>query len=79
MSNTEISSSSITKIAKELAAVEKRGGPVPAKFDFSVRVVCALCLEDISPPKKSLRCSRCKAVIYCSADVRFPSENTPSI
>lgn len=69
MSNREISLNSITKVAKELTAIEKRGGSIPSKFDFSVQAVCASCLKDIMPPKKSLRCSRCKAVIYCSSEV----------
>lgn len=61
---------SLTEAAKELTAAEKRGGPIPAKFDFSVQQVCASCMRNVRPPKKSLRCSACKAVIYCSSEVQ---------
>lgn len=70
MSNQEISSRSITKVAQELTAIEKRGGPIPAKFDFSVHAVCASCMKNIVPPKKVLRCSGCKAALYCSSEAR---------
>lgn len=59
-----------TKDAKELLRAEQSGKPIPAgKFDFGVDAVCAGCREFIRPPKKILRCSACKAVIYCSGQV----------
>lgn len=68
--NSESYFGSLTTAAKELTALEKRGGPIPAKFDFAVEEVCARCMQDIKFPKKIFRCATCKAVIYCSAEVR---------
>ncbi|KAF8887265.1 hypothetical protein CPB84DRAFT_1684728 [Gymnopilus junonius] len=66
--NSEVYFGSLTQAAKDLSAAENRGGPIPAKFDFSVQEVCAACKQNITPPKKILRCAACKAVIYCSKE-----------
>lgn len=63
----------LTKAAKDLAAAEKRGGPIPAKFDFGVQVACAGCKQNILEPKKPLRCTACKSVMYCSKEVCLSS------
>ncbi|KAJ3887176.1 hypothetical protein GG344DRAFT_56148 [Lentinula edodes] len=42
---------------------------MPASFDFANSQICAWCKQSIEPPKKPLRCSACKAPIYCSAKV----------
>ena len=66
----------ITKFAKELTDAEKRGGPLPDMFKrLKTQDACATCLQNILPPKKALRCSACKAVIYCSAAVSPPVFN----
>ncbi|KAK7472199.1 hypothetical protein VKT23_000321 [Stygiomarasmius scandens] len=52
---------------KDLAACEKRGH-VPAHYDFGVKEACAACQQHIEPPKKPLRCSACKSVLYCSKE-----------
>lgn len=69
--NSESYFASLTRAAKELTALEKSGAPIPAKFDFGVQEVCAACMQNIKPPKKALRCSACKAVIFCNAEVRL--------
>lgn len=61
---------SLTEAARELTAAEQHGGPIPARFDFSVQEACASCMQNIKPPKKLLRCSACRAVLYCSSEVR---------
>ncbi|RDB24278.1 Zinc finger MYND domain-containing protein 15 [Hypsizygus marmoreus] len=77
--SSEVYFGSLTKAAKELAAADKRGGPLPARFDFSVKEVCAACKQNIESPKKILRCSACKAVIYCSLDCARRDWSTPSM
>lgn len=57
----------LTKAAKELAAIEKRGGRIPDKFDFGVQAACASCKQNIL--QKPMRCAACKAVVYCSKKV----------
>lgn len=59
----------ITKGAKDLIKAEQSGKPMPASFDFANSQICAWCKQSIEPPKKPLRCSACKAPIYCSAKV----------
>lgn len=63
---------SIRDGAKELMAAEK-AGHVPPDVDFGVQAVCASCKEYIMPPKKALRCTACKSVLYCSKEVGLPS------
>lgn len=70
MMNSEVYFGSFTRAAQELIALENLGGPIPTRFDFAVEEVCASCMQDIKPPKKVFFCDRCKAVIYCSAEVR---------
>ncbi|KDR71612.1 hypothetical protein GALMADRAFT_74898 [Galerina marginata CBS 339.88] len=48
-------------------------------FEFSAGQVCASCKENIVPPKKILRCSACKAVIYCSAECAKRDWGYPSM
>ena len=60
---------SVIRGAKELMAAERRGGPIPAHIDFSVQPVCASCRNAIPETQKPLRCSACKAVLYCSKPV----------
>ncbi|KAG5647149.1 hypothetical protein DXG03_001104 [Asterophora parasitica] len=69
----------LTLAGKELTAAEKRGGPLPPKFDFGVKEVCASCKENVMPPKKILRCSACKAVIYCSMNCAKRDWSYPSV
>lgn len=59
----------LTNAAKALMLAEKRG-VIPKEMDFGVKEVCAVCKQHIQPPKKVLRCAACKAVIYCSKEVR---------
>lgn len=59
----------ITRGAKRLAAAEKKGGPIPDDLDFSVQEVCVTCNQNIPSSQKPLRCSACKAVLYCSKAV----------
>lgn len=59
----------LTKAAKDLAAAEKRGGPIPSHFDFGVQPACASCKQNIPEHQKPLRCAACKAVLYCSKEV----------
>lgn len=50
-------------------AAEQSGGTILTNLNFSVQDVCASCLQLITPPKKTLRCSVCKAALYCSEEV----------
>ncbi len=63
----------LTECAQELVAAEKHGGPLDPKFTFPAKEACATCMEPILPPKKVLRCSACKSVLYCSSEVRYPT------
>ncbi|THH32861.1 hypothetical protein EUX98_g1354 [Antrodiella citrinella] len=58
----------LTSAAQELTLAEKSGLPIPARFDFGTKEVCAYCQQNIEPPKKPLRCSACKAILYCSKE-----------
>ncbi|KAK7472192.1 hypothetical protein VKT23_000314 [Stygiomarasmius scandens] len=67
---------SINALGKDLAACEKRGS-VPSDYDFGVQEVCICCRQSILPPKKPLRCSACKAVLYCSQQCSKRAWNIP--
>ncbi|THH29345.1 hypothetical protein EUX98_g4854 [Antrodiella citrinella] len=56
----------ITSVAQALIRAEKSGQAT--RFDFSGIDDCSYCREEIVPPKKSFRCSACKARIYCSVE-----------
>ena len=61
----------LTRAAKDLDRLEKAGETVPStgKYDFSVNDACSTCHQNIQGTKKALRCSACKAVLYCSKEV----------
>ncbi|KAK7059968.1 hypothetical protein R3P38DRAFT_2838772 [Favolaschia claudopus] len=59
----------VTKAGKALAAAEKKGNvPKTKNFDFSVQETCCVCQKNITPPLKVLRCSACRAPIYCGRE-----------
>ncbi|KAF9040270.1 hypothetical protein BDZ89DRAFT_944960 [Hymenopellis radicata] len=58
---------SLTRGAKSLIEAEKSGRSTE-HLDFGVAAVCASCKQTILPPKKLLRCTACKAIIYCSKE-----------
>jgi len=64
----------LTSKAQELVRLERSGKPFNKEdFDCGCVDTCIQCHQMMMPPKKILRCSRCKGVLYCSKEVRFPS------
>ncbi|GJE94315.1 zinc finger MYND domain-containing protein [Phanerochaete sordida] len=57
---------SIVQKAHMLEQLERSGKPIPENIEFGITHRCAKCDIDIEPPRKIMRCSACKAVVYCS-------------
>ncbi|KAK7043322.1 zinc finger MYND domain-containing protein 15 [Favolaschia claudopus] len=61
----EIFFGGIVKCAKALIEAEKNGTADTSEYDYSVEATCFVCRQ---PVFKVLRCSACKAIIYCGKE-----------
>ncbi|GJE89312.1 zinc finger MYND domain-containing protein [Phanerochaete sordida] len=67
---------STRRLARELNAAQKAGLPIDG-FAFGVVPTCLRCGDMIFTPAKPMKCSACKAIIYCSKACSRKDWTTP--